>query len=307
MNLIEKKLNNGKCMASLKKTPNKACGRKIKDGYDFCGYHYKTKKYNLRLLKIVREKDIKDLKLNKLTLTNELKKISTKLNLRKKTNDIGHLINNKYKYLDESYDHMLMGIKDSWAEVPFENVIKLNDDWWDLNVLCEIITNKINQSNMENPYPIYPSSPFTRKLLLPSDFVKIRERLQKTKIYVNIGLKIFLDSNLLLLSEFYNEASSNKDYFSAKLLSHLSIKLRYGMSNNQNSQSQFTGYWIRKNIKKNSFEKKYEIFRKMPPQIYNAHISQYSQNYDRVLLNTLMISDLTGNWNHSHDFTKEQI
>ena len=288
-----------KCLAPLKNSPDKICSRKTKNGTDFCGYHIKTREYNQDALKIIRNKDIKLRKINKkflsdIHLDNMIETLKTKII----TNT--ELVNTKYNYA-------LMDIKENWNDIPVCHRIELSDGWWDIIILTTHFSSQLNQSNMENPYPVFPSSPFTRKLYTLDDIAKIRERLIGLKMKINIALKIFINCDVAKIREFYNEALNDPNTFSNQLLQYMRSNLRYRLMNSLNSQSHFTGFWIRDNKTRDDFERLYDTYSKMSPEIYDYFTGQYIRNYDRDCVYTILITSKCSKWGPCNDFTQEFI
>jgi len=209
--------------------------------------------------------------------------------------------------LDSEYEYMLMDIKDGWKDVPIFHRIFLSDGWWDITILINHITNQLNQSNMENPYPIYPSSPFTRSLYTVDDIRKIRQRITDVDMKVNVALKIFLTSDDDQLEKFYDEAITDPNMFSSSLLQQLKSSLRYRMMNSLNSQGQFTGHWIRQNKPKDGFERMYDTYSKMSPEIYDPFTGYYARNYNRDYYYDMLTSSKCLTWGTFNDFTQEYL
>lgn len=294
---------NGKCMASLKNNPEKICSKKAKENSDFCGCHAKSKKYNKTILDKIRNDDLKKYNIRK----KEFDNITSELKFNNIINKLKTDIETNTNYLDSNFSHTLMDIRDGWKDVLISNRIKLADGWWDITILIEHLATQLNQSNMENPYPIYPSSPFTRALYSIDDITKLKNRILKLHIKVNIALKIFLNSNIDELKSFYDEAVDDYNMFSSSLLEHLKASLRYRLINSLNSQGQFMGYWIRKNKTKDEFEKMYDKYNMMSPEIYDYYTGYTIRNFDRDIIYAILISSKPTTWEISNDLTQEYI
>ena len=301
-------LNQGKCMAPKNKKNNKKiCLRKVKNNTDFCGYHLKSKEYHSGLLNKLRRSDAKKYKIDTVKLDNEIKKLLINENILKFKQKMDIKINNNTNLLNSKHDFMLMDIKDGWEDVPYCYRIHLSDEWWDITILLEHMTSQLNQSDMENPYPIYPCSPFTRILFTINDIQKIKKRIIDVKLKVNIACKIFINSDINKLKQFYLEASQDHNSFSSSLLEYLKTVLRYRLTNNLNSQSQFTGYWVRTNEPINNYEKLYESYTKMSPEVYDYMTGNYIQNYDRDFIYILLVTSKSLEWDTTNDHTIEYL
>jgi hypothetical protein len=294
---------NGRCMASLKNDPEKTCSRKTKLNSDFCGYHSKHRSYNERALTDIRNNDMRRYKITKKMISDIMRDVR----LNQIVGELKTDVKNSTNRLDSEYGYMLMDIKDGWTDVPVSHRILLSDGWWDITILINHITNQLNQSNMENPYPIYPSSPFTRLLYSVDDISKIRQRIVDIHMKVNVALKVFLTSNNDQLERFYDEAITDPNMFSSSLLQQLKSSLRYRMMNSLNSQGQFTGHWIRQSKPKDGFERLYDTYSKMSPEIYDHFTGYYVRNYNRDYYYDMLTSSKCLNWGTFNDFTQEYL
>lgn len=293
---------NGRCMASLKNDPEKTCSRKTKLNSDFCGYHSKQRAYNEKALTDIRNTDMKRYKITKKMISDVMRDVK----LNQIVNGLKTDLDSSTKRLDSEYAHMLMDIKDGWRDVPIFHRILLSDGWWDITVLINHFTNQLNQSNMENPYPIYPSSPFTRLLYSVDDVNKVKQRIIDVRMKVNVALKVFLTANDQL-DIFRNEAVTDPNMFSSSLLQQLSSSLRYRMMNSLNSQGQFTGHWIRQSRPKDTFERLYDTYSKMSPEVYDHFTGYYVRNYNRDYYYDMLTTSKCLNWGTFNDFTQEYL
>jgi len=173
--------------------------------------------------------------------------------------------------LDKHYKHCLLYIMDSWNEV----------NKWDINIIINHYTTQLNSSNMENPFPIYPSDPFTRTPITKEDIQNIIKKIKQISLNVNLTLKIFLLSKKTDL--FYNEAIISQTGHSSSLLELFDTKMRYKLINNKDSQELYTGYWIQKSAKLSTFEKLYNLIKKIP--IYLIDLNNFI--YDNPEINKI--------------------
>jgi hypothetical protein len=178
-------------------------------------------------------------------------------------------INSKKSLLNKNFDYTLMGLYDSWNNVNYSDQIYLNNEWWHIDILINIFSSQLNNSNMENPYPIYPNNPFNRIPFHPNDLLKFRERILITKKSINITLKLLLNSSTNIINECYIEALNNHELFSTMLLNILNKNFRFMIQNNKNSQDLYTGIWTFKITPLTNFELLFNKFKNMPYQIYD--------------------------------------
>lgn len=292
--MLQTKWKNGKCM-SYTNNNNTRCTRDTKTDLDFCGYHKKSKKYYKPLLQQIRTAYIKKNKISSKTI----KGLTTDLiNFKKdnKTEEIVNKITNKVKTqtikLNKNCIHKLFTLKDSWYEVSLEYRIKLDDGWWDLNFLVNHFTQQLNNTDMENPYPIFPSSPLTRKVYTCEDILKIKQRIIDVELSINIALRIFLTATNINILVWYEYCTKNNINFSNQLLDYLKKNLRFKTINNRDSQDCFTGYWISKTEPLSDFERLYKKYQNENFQLFNYEYNIFIFNQEREnLYLQILISD----------------
>jgi hypothetical protein len=189
-------------------------------------------------------------------------------------------------FLDNNYSYTLMGLYDSWAEINKNDIIYMDGEYWNIDILTSHFTNQLNNSNMENPYPSYPSSPFNRKPFTVSSLTILKNKLKELKRPINIALKLLVSIEIDTLQTIYNDVSNNNNNFSQNILDLLESKYRYMLINNKNSQDAYVGLWVKNNIKFSPFEKLYNKLKNMPYQvIINEHIIL---NPDRIVIEKKM-------------------
>lgn len=288
--------DNGTCSSYLnEKQKHVRCTRNIvEDG--FCRYHKKSKNYFPQLLSEIKSKDIKKYKING--------KINGKLFWYIETKKINDKINAFYNMLDFSMSHFLMGMYDSWREIPFKYIINVDEEWWDIRLLLNNITEKINQSNMENPYPIYPSSPFNRKPYSLQALDKINDRISKLNLQINIALKKLMSSSNAILNKCYTEAKGSNDTYSSTLLKTLTSTLRYKLINNLNSQHNYLGHWVSKKERRSDFELVYFDLLNTPPQCICPYYGTVIDNPERMIIYDLLVALPSESWDTVNDYTK---
>lgn len=77
--------------------------------------------------------------------------------------------------------------------------------------------------------------------------------------------------------------------------------------NSLNSQGQFTGHWIRQNKPKDGFERMYDTYSKMSPEIYDPFTGYYARNYNRDYYYDMLTSSKYLTWGTFNDFTQEYL
>lgn len=167
--------------------------------------------------------------------------------------------------LDLTHKHNLMNLYYSWADIDPSEIIFLDSEPWPIHIIISTITHQLNNSNMENPYLIYPNNPFTREPFTESALLTLSKKIKELNIKVHISLKLLLEQTNI--SRFYGEAKSNLDRHSILLMTVICKTLRFMTVNYKNSQNNYTGFWIRKNIKKTQFETLYTKLNEEPYQI----------------------------------------
>lgn len=166
-------------------------------------------------------------------------------------------------FLDENFKHNLMGMYESWTEINKNEIICMDDEYWDIDMITAHFTYQLNNSNMENPYPIYPNSPFNRKMFSVDSLIILKNKLKELKRPVNIALKLLLIQPYDTLQSIYDNISTNN--FS--LVELLQNNYRYMLINSKNSQDIYTGLWVQKKMPCTQFEKLYEYLNNMPYQL----------------------------------------
>ena len=274
--------NKGYCTKLVTdKTGNtRQCKLKAKHG-DLCRIHHK--------IKLTQDKE------------NTLKNMNDKININKedrKNNKENNIVLTKnkidYNYLDRIFPHNLMNLYGSWKEIDEREYIELSKEFWPIEIIINTITHQINNSNMENPYPIFPNNPFTRKLFTPADLLHLRNKIKELKIAINISLKLLLEQPERSIIYIYKEASGYLDRHSILLMSLLQQYLRFMTINYKNSQNNYIGFWVKKDMHITQFEELYNDFKQVPYQIFNGSdilINPYRE-YLKYVLKELEIDEI---------------
>lgn len=174
-------------------------------------------------------------------------------------------VNIDIKMLDNDYIHNLLGLYDSWGDMDINDIILMDGEYWNIEIIASHFTRQLNNSNMENPYPIYPNSPCNRKHFSVESLVNLKNKLVTNNKKVNISLKLLLNQNVEILNEIYDNV--DKHSFSSDILNLFKENFRFMLINNKNSQNIYNGLWVNKNEKLTKFELLYKKLSDMPYQI----------------------------------------
>jgi hypothetical protein len=218
------------------------CSRNKLENSDFCFYHNKSKIYFVNNNKINNQDKI------------------------------------YYEKLDELNIETLLGIYDSWKEIPQRYIIKL-DKYWDIRILVDILGNQLCASDMENPKPNLLHDPFTKRNYTKDELLTIKIKCIKESIEVYIGLKEILNNlNKYNIIEygFDNELSKN-------IIKILEKKLRFRIINNKNSQNNYNGLWVPKIESKSIFEYLYNIYQNIPYQEFDLRFNILRNNEKKII------------------------
>lgn len=258
--------NDGKCMSFVNDKTNgkRRCNKKAIKCSDFCSLHKnKNLYYDVLLSNIKKEDSIKN-NINTEIIKNEIDRLIED-NI---SDNIINKIKNKNNYLDSNFEYTLMGIYNSWNDIKYSNQIFIDNEYWFIDILTNSFTFQLNNSNMENPYPIYPNNPFNRKSFSPNNLMLIKQRLLFLKKPINITLKLLFNLPPEILNICYSEALSSHDGFSQTLLDILLKEFRFMILNTKNSQDSYIGIWVTKNTPTTQFELLYQKYKNIPYQIY---------------------------------------
>jgi hypothetical protein len=290
------------------------CTKNSNHNIDFCGYHKKSKRYHTPLLKKIRLKCVKNKKIttqtiHKLTtdITNLNKELNKTIELNALAKTIKHKIDTQAELLDKDNLHKLFTLKDSWNEVPFENRINLSNGWWDLVFLINHFTQQLNNTDMENPYPTYPSNPLTRIPFKYEDIEKIKDRLLSNNISVNIALFMFFNATKILHNSWYKEAVGHEDNHSYSMIYYLKKKLRFKHINYKDSQDCLTGHWVTNATPLSEFEELYYNYHEEPFQIYCNAYRTFITNPEREYMYIQLLTTDDEHWSVLDDHTKKNI
>lgn len=196
----------------------------------------------------------------------ELCKQHLSINKKEVIKEIPLSINDEY--LDSKFKHNLLSIYDTWKDVPINMRILFNGEWWPINLLINMFTEQLNCTKLENPYPRFPSNPFTREVYPIDQLLQMKEMISKLNYKINIVLKHFLNLPLNIMTKIYNEYCITENSF--LLRDELNHKFRFKMINSRDSQNCCIGYWSYKNDPITQFEKLLHEYYRTPLQIISA-------------------------------------
>lgn len=170
----------------------------------------------------------------------------------------------------------------TWCEVPDTEVIRLGSYAFSVSFLLEYMTNKLNSSNMNNPYPSYPVNPFTIEPLTRKQLKKIKKQVVLGKMKVPMVVKVFLEEEHLWDDD-DNEMVGAEPY---EILDVFEKRgLRFKRINCKDSQDNITGYWVRKDCPLSRFE---IYFSKYNETMNNS----YKHKMDRMPQERITFDDL---------------
>ena len=127
---------------------------------------------------------------------------------------------------------------EEWGELPDWRKIMFSDNsCYDLFYLIKIITNNLNNTKNNNPYPIFPYNPFTRQDFTTEDLLFIKQLLEDNFIITSETFNVFFKSDLL----------HNSTRWRNKVLTHFETNLRFMRLNNiVDGNLQCIGVWMAK-------------------------------------------------------------
>ena len=114
-------------------------------------------------------------------ILNEIKKNSENINNK--------LVKIKFSYtkfyskmFDKLYKENLFYIYDNFNEIEEKYLVIVNKKVWDIRLLLDLWGNLLCSTEMQNPSPVFPHDPFTKKNLNINDVNNIIETLKKNKL-----------------------------------------------------------------------------------------------------------------------------
>lgn len=233
------------CLSLLKNSTHR-CKKYVIAGTDFCSIHQNSTRY---------DEDAYNTKHENLSVGDSLN-IYLDLIVDKFDSSLKELIHN----LDKDYYYNLLGLYDSWNEIPIMYWHKLDNNLWDLRELLKIFAVNLNQTNMDKPFPMYPENPLTRNKISVNDLDEIRKKLLLlTELNMPIDVNVSLDTFLHFPRELLQKIrDTNVLYDSSQLIiNNFMDTLRFKLINYKDSQGRYCGYWVSNDVPKSKFEKCY--------------------------------------------------
>ena len=281
------------CIAFKNKNSFDLCNRKAIYKSCLCGYH---KNYVLNSPHVSEyinsntndNNNIISSNIEDIYILKKIKLLWSKLIIAK---CISKYLNKKnkifYDMLNANFPHFLLEGQDSWSEINIINIIKVNDStYYDIYFLVNYLESSLNNSNMNQPYPIYPRCPFTRKMYNKSELQIIKNKIKKNNIKMNIVLTNFFKLSYI---RWYNYTiKTNKDNTTENIRKGFYKKMRYKLVNKLDSQNNFMGYWTHKNEINSIFEELYIEWVKIPPYLVIA--GELYQNPEKKKFWDILIS-----------------
>lgn len=118
---------------------------------------------------------------------------------------------------------------DNWEEVSDWRKVRFDNQCFDLFYLIKIITNDLNVAKNNNPFPKYPTNPFTQKVFTSSQLTHIKHLCNDNWIILNKPLHVLLNSPDLMVDNNQNVSSRWRTTFIDTLERK---QLRYVRKNN---------------------------------------------------------------------------
>lgn len=260
------KWNDGKCM-SLLRGKKERCKNRVTPNNDFCKMHKEIHTYDPSILFNGNIENEKYINLFVEQFDEKLKEFQ--------------------KYLDNEYLHGLLGLNNSWGEVPLMYWYKLDNSWWDIRSLLQIFASQLNQSELERPFPVFPFNPFNRNKISVEELINLKKHIDFLKsfvpseeLHVNIALEIFLQ----FPERFLNTIRNQKIQYNVatKIIDKFSQTLRYRIINYKDSQGRYCGYWIDCETDETEFEKCYHKIINSFVSLHGTYILMDTPNYRRL-------------------------
>lgn len=222
---------------------------------------------------IIRKKIQIKLKKQKDSDSNEVVKLTTKT-------DVAQL----NKYLDDTFKHHLMMLKDSWSEVDYKIRMDNNNQecWWDLEFLVVHFAEQLNGSCMSNPSPHWPSNPFNRVAFTKQNIMTLHKQIKELKIPVNFMLNELFN----YLQDKFRYVSIDK--FTPNFIAYVNQKYRFKLVNSLDSQGNYIGYWVKKTDPLSLFEQRYKELQQISPTEYNEDTEEFEEREEYVFYKDIL-------------------
>lgn len=228
----------GICVSCKNTKLNIRCPRKTKNNSLYCGYHKTAKKLYINLNNFSQKEINKLLIIQKKIISNKIYKLFN---------------NYYYQYLDKKYKDYLITGDTSWNDISVQYRFKFNkSELWDIRFLIEHFSKQLNYSSYSKPSPQLPNNPFTRHIYSADNLIFFHNYIKKHNYNIPIILQLLLENNI---------------YQKNDIINIFNTKLRFQIINELDSQDNYIGTWIDKNIEKTDFEQLYDEWDNIPPYL----------------------------------------
>lgn len=248
--------NNNQCMSRKNLNhPNERCIRNVVKGSDFCKYHKRDTKNRKG-----------DKKYFEPLVKTKIKQIEKFIKIKKKCSisDLKNEYQKFYNKLNSDYVHNLLYIHDNWNEISIDNIVMIDNQYWNIDIILKVINQQLNSCDMSNSCPKFPYNPFNRQLFSVADI----KELKKYKKHISKYPAANTFCNDKKIKRIHNTSLTFSKYSVAVTIREsLSAKLRFKIINNKDSQGNYIGYWVPKKTKLTTFEMLYNEYIRTPPII----------------------------------------
>lgn len=191
------------------------------------------------------------------------------------------------KIFDRLYHENLLYIYDKFAEIPEKYLVIINKKVWDVRILLDLWGNLLCSAEMQNPSPVFPHDPFTKKNINLCDINNILKCVNQNKLNVYAPLKYLLLNYNNIVFELNIPEFGGSFELTRKIINILKERFRFRLINKKNSQDNYTGIWLDKNYPLSDFEVFFEYYDKMSIQIQTA-FGDIVDNYEKIQLKKLL-------------------
>lgn len=174
---------------------------------------------------------------------------------------------------------------DSWKDVSPWRRIELDNHCFDLLFLIRVITDQLNNSKMSNPYPKYPSNPFTFMPFSTQDLISIRRRIMQNHLIISPPLRCFLDNPEKVWSNDVKYVKSYEWIENTVSLFEKSMRCKRTLNYDTNEDIDIKCMWVLKDV---------------PMHRDERNIRVYQNTLNRNYLNTVAKNPITPNDYYFH-------
>ena len=130
---------------------------------------------------------------------------------------------------------------DEWSDIPEWRFIKIGEYCFDIIYLIKTITNQLNNSKNNAPYPLYPSNPFTRKIFTKNELDAILEKISDNNINISASMHYFL---YMFPDKTDDQKLANSNSFMLKIIAFFEKHARYLRYYSGNEDDLINGEWV---------------------------------------------------------------